>query len=485
MDAVIFMKLVAILLLVVGNAFFVGSEVAITAARRSRIKQLADMGDKRAAVVKLLHDEPTRFYAVTQIGITLVSMALGYIGMDAFKVLMSPWFESFFGLFMGAEAAIHWGSISGLTMGFIIISFLHVVGGELAPKVLAYHKSEQMSCALGWMINGLYIAWTPIIWVMNHASNWLLIAVGHGDIVKTGEGGGHGHDSSTMSAEELSMVVNASSSSGAIPQDQGRMLIGVFDLEEEIVEEAMVPKPDVEGIPHTATISDTLDFFSRSKHHCYPVFEGDKIIGSVLTKRLLFFMEKNKADLNAFISRPITEIMRSDPFIFPTGTKLSQAWKDFRDNRRQLGIVVDEYGSAVGILTPADIISRLTGEFPHDEFSPRSEKVHKLEGSQWELAGSARLADLEQLLNFPFPKKTGHVTIGGLVFNKLGRVPETGDVVQLENGRIQILEIKELRIIKVLFQIMKLDSSGNWVLDETDSPEAPPLEEKSTEIEPV
>ncbi|MBF0383008.1 MAG: DUF21 domain-containing protein [Magnetococcales bacterium] len=118
MDLVLFGQLIAILLLVVGNAFFVGSEVAITAARRSRIKQMADMGNERAKIVQLLHEEPTRFYAVTQIGITLVSMALGYIGMDTFKMLLAPGLESLYGFFLPLEAAVSWASVTGLILGF-------------------------------------------------------------------------------------------------------------------------------------------------------------------------------------------------------------------------------------------------------------------------------------------------------------------------------------------------------------------------------
>lgn len=475
MDILLFGKMVAIFFLIAGNAFFVGSEVAITAARRSRIKQLADMGNKKAQIVKLLHDEPTRFYAVTQIGITLVSMALGYIGMDAFKELMSPGFESLLTLFIAPEAAAKWGGIAGLVMGFIIVSFLHVVGGELAPKVLAYHKAEAMSCALGWIINLLYIAWIPVIWVMNHASNYLLIACGQGDIVHSSGSGGHGHDSSSMSMDELDMVVNASTSSGSIDKNQGRMLAGVIDLNEGTVEEAMVPKPDVLGISNMTTIGDTLDLFVSRSHHAYPVFDGDKVVGSILTKTLLSHIQKNKENLSAFLSQPISTIMRLDPFIFPHGITLNQAWKDFRTHNRQLGIVVDEHGSLTGILTPADIIFRLVGDYP-EELSTRSKNIFKLKGSQWEIRGSTRLADLELLLNFPFPRKAGYVTIAGLLFNKLGHTPEVGDVVQIENGRLQILEIQDLRIVKVLFQIMALNEKKSWKLSDEDSPEDPKQE---------
>ncbi|MBF0212672.1 MAG: HlyC/CorC family transporter [Magnetococcales bacterium] len=472
MDVALLGKLVAILLLVAGNAFFVGSEVAITAARRSRIKQLADMGDKKAKIVKLLHDEPTRFYAVTQIGITLVSMALGYIGMDAFKELMAPLFQAFFGLFMSVETAVSWGDVAGLTMGFVIVSFLHVVGGELAPKVLAYHKAEAMSCALGWIVNLLYVMWVPVIWLMNHASNWLLTVCGQGDIVSHG-GGGHGHDSSSMSQEELVLVVNASTSTGSIDKDQGRMLQGVFELDEASVEEAMVPKPDVRGLPPTATVGDALAIFARTNHYTYPVIEGDRVVGTVFMKRLVRHMEEHRDDLEAFLAQPISVTSRSDTLILPNNLSLKQAWKEFRDHRRQFGVVVNEHGSMLGIVTPADIISRLAGKYPGDEFIRKPENVRKLQGSQWEIAGSAHVSDLEIALDFPFPKTVGCVTIGGLVFSRLGRVPEVGDVVSLDNGRLQILEINDLRVAKVLFQILAVDDQNRWSLADATSPADP------------
>ncbi|MBF0190601.1 MAG: HlyC/CorC family transporter [Magnetococcales bacterium] len=470
MDVVLLGKLVAILFLVAGNAFFVGSEVAITAARRSRIKQLADMGDKRAKIVKLLHDEPTRFYAVTQIGITLVSMALGYIGMDAFKELMAPAFQSVFGLFLSPETSRSWGDVAGLTMGFAIVSFLHVVGGELAPKVLAYHKAEAMSCALGWIVNLLYVMWVPIIWLMNKSSNWLLTVCGQGDIVG---GGGHGHDSSSMSQEELVLVVNASTSTGSIDKDQGRMLQGVFELDEESVEGAMVPKPDVRGLPIQATVGDALAIFARTNHYTYPVIDGDRVIGTVFMKRLVRQLDEHLSDLPAFLARPVDATMRSDTLILPNNLSLKQAWKEFRDHRRQFGVVVNEHGSMLGILTPADIVSRLAGKYPGDEFIRKPENVRKLKGSQWEITGSAHIADLEIALGFPFPRAVGCVTIGGLVFSRLGRVPEVGDVVKLDNGRLQILEINELRVAKVLFQILAVDDGQHWSLADSESPADP------------
>ena len=466
MDLILFGKLIAILLLVVGNAFFVGSEVAITAARRSRIKQLADMGDDRAKVVKLLHDEPTRFYAVTQIGITLVSMALGYIGMDAFKELLSPLFEGLFGMFLSVPAAGSWADITGLVFGFIIISFLHVVGGELAPKVLAYHKAEILSCALGKTINWLYVIWTPVIWVMNHSSNYLLIICGQGDIV--GESGNHGHDSSAMTADELSMVINASASSGAIDESQGRMLQGVFDISEEGIQSVMIPKPDVDIIPIHMTFREALHSFSLTDHHRYPVMENDQVVGIIRLKEIMHALDRNCDNLEVLMKRPVTDFMFTDPYMIPNSAKMGNVLKEFNINRRRMGCVVNEHGVMLGVVTPGNILDRLEGEYL-DEMVTDQENVRKLEGSQWEINGIMRVSDLELTLNFPFPRSPGYVTVGGLVFDRLGKMPEVGDIIDLENGRLQVMDIEDMRVGKVLFQIRAKDENGNWQLADKES----------------
>jgi putative hemolysin len=466
MDLVLFGQLIAILLLVVGNAFFVGSEVAITAARRSRIKQMADMGNDRAKIVQLLHDEPTRFYAVTQIGITLVSMALGYIGMDTFKVLLAPGLEALYGLFLTPEQVTTWAGITGLILGFIIISFLHVVGGELAPKVLAYHKSIPLSCGLGWIINWLYKVWKPIIWVMNESSNWLLIVCGQGDIVE--ESGGHGHDHSAMTADELAMIVNASASSGNIDKDQGRMILGVFELAEETVDSVMIPATVVNTFPIHASFREALHIFSISNHRRYPVMDEGRVVGIVPVKKMMNSLDKCCDNLESLLVRPISDFMETDPFIIPDSTLLDKAYKDFKVNSRQLGIVVNEHGAMLGLLTPDNVVQRIGGEYL-DEFVTDEDNIRKLKGSQWELDGMLRVSDLELTLDFPFPRGPGYFSVGGLVFDRLERVPEIGDIVDIENGRIQILEIEDMRVSRVLFQIRKVDEEGNWTLVDEDS----------------
>ncbi|MBF0383007.1 MAG: DUF21 domain-containing protein [Magnetococcales bacterium] len=206
----------------------------------------------------------------------------------------------------------------------MIISFLHVVGGELAPKVLAYHKAIPLSCGLGWIINWLYVIWTPIIWVMNHASNWLLVACGQGDIVE--DSGGHGHDHSAMTSDELAMIVNASASSGNIDKDQGRMLLGVFELGEETVESVMIPATLVNSFPVHANFREALHIFSISNHRRYPVMDGDRIAGVVKVKKMMHALDRSCDNLESLLVRPITDFMETDPFIIPSSTILDKAY---------------------------------------------------------------------------------------------------------------------------------------------------------------
>ncbi|MBF0213530.1 MAG: DUF21 domain-containing protein, partial [Magnetococcales bacterium] len=204
METYLWFKLLLILILIVGNAYFVGAEVAITGARRSKIRQLAENGNKAAQRVQELHQEPERFYSVTQIGITIVSLALGAIGMDTLALIMNSWFENLFGMFGSGEEMIKTAHLTAYIVAFIIISFLHVVGGELAPKILAFHKAEAVAMAVSWSVNAQYVLWTPVIWAMKHASNFLLWTWGQGELI-----GSHG-EHFTMTQDEIRTIITAS-----------------------------------------------------------------------------------------------------------------------------------------------------------------------------------------------------------------------------------------------------------------------------------
>jgi len=467
MDWVIIGKLFLILFLVVGNAFFVGSEIALTSARRSRIKQLASTGNKSAKIVQLLHNEPERFYSVTQIGITLVSLALGAIGMVTLTQIMDPGIETIFQLAGDSDEILGWAHTFSYVVAFIIISFLHVVAGELAPKVLAFHKAEAMSLAVARIINWMHATLRPLIYVMNKSSNGLLWVFGQRDLADHGEG----HFS--MTGDEIRTVLSASEQEGVMDPQLTMMLRGVFDLDEHTARDAMVPRTEVEAVEHNATVADVLSIFKEELRERYPVYETslDNIIGVVSMKTLLNRLASAEDNDSApdIASLPVKDVMMPAYFV-PDTMRLSSLLKDFTSNRRQIAIVLDEYGGTEGMITLEDILEEIVGDY-EDEFSPRHRHIKMEDKKHFVINGGVRVTELEPKLNFPFP--TGeYVTLGGLINHRLGRISEVGDVVPLEGAYLKVLEMDKHRITKVMFEYLAtvdLDDEASTKEDKPDS----------------
>ncbi len=462
MESHLIFNLLAVILLVMGNAFFVGSEIALTSARRSRIKQLADTGNNAAHTVQLLHKEPERFYSVTQIGITLVSLALGAIGITTMEHLIDPVFEALASA-LGGHALVDVAHTAAYIFGFVVISFLHVVGGELAPKVLAFHKAETLSLAVAGIMNFLYTSLKPLIWVMNKSSEGLLWVFGQRDLSK----GGAGHFSITE--EEIRTILTASEHDGVLNPEETQMIRGVFDLDEQQVRDAMVPRTDITAISKDATVAEALNMFRDGRHARYPVYDGslDDMVGMVAIKELLSSL--SETDDVAPIKQNRIENIMLPLHMVPETLALSELLKDFKRTGQQLAVVVDEYGGTAGMITLEDILEEIVGDYS-DEFSKHKHRyVKKLSGSQYAIDAGIRTSDLESLVSFPFPEGD-FVTLGGLVYHQLGRIPQIGDEVSLEGARLQVLEMDKHRITKVLFQDLAIAEDGSIGLAETLSP---------------
>ena len=453
MDWILIGKLFLILGLVIGNAFFVGSEIALTSARRSRIKQLANTGNKAAKIVQVLHNEPERFYSVTQIGITLVSLALGAIGMVTLTQIMDPSIVTAFTSLMGEGLQVEgWAHTFSYILAFIIISFLHVVVGELAPKVLAFHKAESMSLSVARPINWMHTAMKPLIWVMNKSSNGLLTLFGQGDLTE------HGDSQFSMTGEEIRTVLSASEQEGALDPQLTMMLRGVFDLDDHTARDAMIPRTEVDAVAHDATVADVLDLVREELRERYPVYETslDNIIGVVSMKQLLnrLATEESAESSGQIGTLPVSEVMMP-PYFVPDTMRLSTLLKDFTSNRRQMAIVLDEFGGTEGLITLEDILEEIVGDY-EDEFTPRHRHIKMEDKQHYIINGGVRVTELEPKLNFPFP--TGdYVTLGGLINHSLGRIAEVDDVVQLEGGELKVLEMDNHRITKVLFEFQVIE----------------------------
>jgi CBS domain containing-hemolysin-like protein len=440
-------KLLLILVLVVGNAFFVGSEIALTSARRSRIKQLANTGNKSAKFVQVLHDEPERFYSVTQIGITIVSLALGAIGIVTLTQVFDPPIVAAFGVFGDGEEITNWAHTFSYVVAFIVISFLHVVGGELAPKVLAFHKAVPLSLSVARVINWMHVVLRPLILVMNKSSNGLLWLFGQRDLADQAEG----HFS--MTGEEIRTILSASAHEGALDPHLTKMLRGVFDLDDHTARDAMTPRTEMDAIEDHATVADVLALFQEDLRERYPVYETsvDNIIGVVSIKQLLSqIASAEEAGKSLSIGDLSVRDVMMPAYYVPDTMPLSTLLQDFINNRQQIAIVLDEYGGTEGLITLEDILEEIVGDY-EDEFTPRHRHIKKEADYSFVINGGVRVTELEPKLNYPFP--TGdYVTLGGLIHHRLGRISVVGDVVELEGARLEVLEMDRHRITKVLFR---------------------------------
>ncbi|MBF0272303.1 MAG: HlyC/CorC family transporter [Magnetococcales bacterium] len=443
METYLWFKLFLILILILGNAYFVGAEVAITGARRSKIRNLAEGGNKAAQRVQELHQEPERFYSVTQIGITIVSLALGAVGMDTLALIMNPWFEHLFGMFGSGEEIIKTAHLTAYVVAFVVISFLHVVGGELAPKILAFHKAETVAMAVSWSVNAQYVFWTPVIWAMKHASNFLLWTWGQGDLI-----GSHG-EHFTMTQDEIRTIITASEGAGVLKPEDTKMIHGIIDMGERTVRSAMVPRTDILAFTKETTLLEALNRFRDVPHARYLVYENnlDNIIGYVAMKELLSVMAESK---ESQIDRPISEYIHPC-YIVPNSKRLRDLLKEFKANRQQLAVVIDEYGGTEGIITLEDILEEIVGDY-EDEFTQGTRRIKKLDNGQFLLDASMRISELGSILNYTFPDVDDYSTIGGLIYHQLGHVPKVADAVNLAEARITVMEMDNHRITRVRFE---------------------------------
>ncbi len=447
MELFVLVKLVIIILLIVGNAFFVGSEIALTSARRSRIQHLVTHGDAKAGKVQILQSEPERFYSVTQIGITVMSLALGAIGVETVTTLLIPLVDfmvlQLSEIFHPQNAHYVALTITGV-IGFTFISFLHIVGGELAPKVYAFHRPVRTSLRVAWIIDGLYRVLSPAIWLLNYSSNGLLRLLGQKDLASSA--GGH----LAISEDELRTILSESESEGIINPEESAMIHGVFELEDHTVDEVMTPRIKIVSLHKDMKVKEFLTIFQGERHHRYPVYDqsADDIVGVLSIKEVLnhFAIEEAKYA----IDKPISEMMQA-PYIVPGSKNLKSLLTDFKSRRQQMAIVVDEFGGTAGLITLEDILEEVVGEYG-DEFSDIPMPV-RLEENDAEVVidPNIYLEDLENMTGFSVVEGD-YRTLTGYIHKHLGRIPKVGETIRLPDCQVEVKAMEGHRMTQVSFK---------------------------------
>jgi len=423
--------LLGALALVAMNGFFVVAEFALVSVRRSRIDELIAQGNSLARVVRHAISDPDRFIAATQLGITLASLGLGWIGEPAFAWLLAPLLKAIPAPW--DDALVH--SVAA-GVAFAIITFLHVVLGELAPKSVALQYPERASLIVARPIVLIENLFRPLIWLLNGTGNGLLRLLGL-DTVR-------GHQQ-VHSASELRILMRESQAGGAIEADQEEMLQKVFEFGERQVREVMIPRPDVVGIEKGATLQDLLAVFAEARHARFPVYDDDldNIVGIVAVKDILLALAENSMRLEGRID----SLVRPALFV-PETADVADLFAKLRASHNQMAVIFDEYGGTAGIVTLEELLEEIVGRVS-DELIVGEESVVRLDETTVELDAMLRIDEVNEQLNLDLPDGEEYETVAGLVLYRLQHIPTVGEVLHCRNVEIEITEMKGPKIERV------------------------------------
>jgi putative hemolysin len=373
-------------------------------------------------VLRIVADPP-RFIAAMQLGVTATSLAIGALGEQVLARVFDPIFASFL----------------AFALAFLIITFLHVVVGELVPKGVALEYSERTALAVSTPVRGFFVVFKPLIWVLQRSSEAILKALGLRP---------PGGEVDVYSEAELKMLLSRSTEEGELEQQEQEMLYKVFDFADKEVSAVMVPRPEVVALSIDLPPEEALAAVIESPYTRYPVYREtlDKVVG-ILHVRDLF---------SALVDRGIAgvqlEQLLRPAYIVPETKDLAALLAEFRKANQHMAIVVDEYGDLEGIVTLEDLLEEIVGEI-EDEFDLPNESIEQLDNGCLRIHGTFPIDDFNEQFHRSLPIEDYH-TIGGLVFGMLGRAPEPGDEVQADGTRFKVLEVEGSRIERLEVELL-------------------------------
>ncbi|EJB97657.1 CBS domain protein [Helicobacter pylori Hp H-34] len=425
-------------LLVLLNAFFVLSEFALVKVRKTRLEELVKIGNSNAKLALKMSQRLDTYLSATQLGITLSSLALGWVGEPAIAKLLAVLFESM----DLRENPIFIHSMS-VAIAFLSITFLHVVLGEIVPKSLAIAKSEKATLFAARPLHVFWVVFYPVVRLFDVIAHFFLKKMGVNP--KEHEG--------MHSEEELKIIVGESLREGIIDSVEGEIIKNAVDFSDTSAKEIMTPRKDMVCLDEENSYEENIDIVLKSHFTRYPYCKGskDNIIGMVHIRDLLsrsIFTPKMH-DFNQIVRKMI---------IVPESASISQILIKMKKEQIHTALVIDEYGGTAGLLTMEDIIEEIMGEIS-DEYDLKQEGVNKLEEGVFELEGMLDLESVEEVLHIQFDKECEQVTLGGYVFSLLERMPMEGDTIVSHGYAFEVLSVDGARIKRL--KAVKQDQGEN------------------------
>lgn len=424
MDPAVLVNIALVLLFVLIGGVFAGTEMAIVNLRESQVKQLEESGTRGERTAELVRD-PNQFLSAVQIGVTVAGFFSSAYGASTIAPSLAPVLENV-GVPAGTASTV---ALIGMTL---VIAYLSLVFGELVPKRLAMQNAMGMAKVVGPPLSLFGTAMRPVIWLLSTSTNLVVRMLG---------GDPHANRES-VSAEEIRSMVR---SSDALDQAESRVLADVFDASERTVVEVMRPRHQVHFLDGQQTVAQTREEIRATGYSRYPVTgeDLDDILGFAHVRDLLLVDDPGSTRM-ADLARPIEHI--------PGTVEVLQALNRMRAHADQIAVVVDEYGGTDGIVTLEDLLEELVGEI-YDEFDLESwpapgglDRILEADGT---FDGGLILQEFEAATEIELPDTGGYETVGGFVMARLGRIPEAGDVVAIEGGRLEVVEVDERRVQRV------------------------------------
>jgi CBS domain containing-hemolysin-like protein len=431
--------LLAVVVLVLLNGFFVAAEFALVRVRRARIEEQAEEGRRGARLVLRQLDELSRYLAACQLGITIASLGLGWLGEPAFADLFEPAFDAV-GLGSGASG------LTAVILAFVLITVLHVVIGELAPKTVAIQRAERTAVGIARPLEWFRWLFAPLIVVLNGAGNAVVRTLG---VEPASE-----HELAST-PEDLQILIAQSEEGGAIEPEEADMLEGVFGLQDSLTRDIMTPRPEVTTLPADVAVRTGLTEALATRHSRFPVLNGDGVLGVVHLSELARGLLERGEDT------PVRDLAGTALFV-PETQPVDDLLRQLQARRASLAVVLDEYGDFAGVVTVEDVIEEIVGEI--DDERDRARAVDHRPDGRLLVRGHV---PLEDLVDHGVELVDETVTsVGGLVFTRLGRLPRTGDSVTVDGWTLTVEGTRGTRV--VLVAIEPSDGAANGAGEEDD-----------------
>jgi CBS domain containing-hemolysin-like protein len=429
-------KLLAVLLLVAANGFFVAAEFALVGVRSSRIETLAASGNRAAKRLQGLLQNLNAYLSACQLGITLASLALGWIGEPAIARLLEGPLSGF------SETARH---AIAFAVAFSIITSLHIVLGEQAPKLMGLARAERVALTVALPMQLFYRVFSLPIRALDWASARTVNLVG---IQATSE------HASTYTEEELRKLVDISRESGHLRAEERRLIHRVFEFSDTVVREAMVPRTEMAAIPNTCSLKEITKAFEQHRYSRLPVYREsfDDVCGFIHSKDVMpYLLHPDKFKLEDVLQPPL--------YVVDTA-RLEHVLRQMQKAKMHFGFVVDEHGGLEGIITLEDLLEEIVGEISDEHDEEVNEQITEIDKSTYVLAGGLAVRDLNRRLKLSVPESEAYTTVGGFLMTQAGHVLKPGEVVQHDGLVFKVERVEKRRVMRVKLEILQTNGEG-------------------------